>query len=52
MIFDASMRITMWFGALSFFVLYLAFMRLRARVARVREEAERLEETLVLGSDG
>src|SRR5262245_51529648 len=44
-----SIRITMWFGALAFFVLYLAFLRLRARLARVREEAQRLEE-LTLGS--
>ena len=46
--FDTSIRITMWFGAQAFFVLYLAFLRLRARVARVRQEAERLEE-LALG---
>jgi len=52
MIFDTSMRITMWFGALAFFVLYLGFLRLRARVARVREDAERLEESLLLEADG
>src|SRR5207249_4037325 len=32
---ERSMRETMWFGALSFLVLYAAFWRVRARVARL-----------------
>jgi heme exporter protein C len=40
-----QMRTTMWFGALAFLVLYTAFWRSRARLARLREETARLEET-------
>lgn len=46
--FDPRMREVQWFGLLAFLVLYAAFWRTRARVARVRDEAMRLEETLVL----
>jgi heme exporter protein C len=42
-----SMRETMWFGALSFLVLYTAFWRVRTRVARLKDEGARLEETLL-----
>ncbi len=41
---DIEMRITMWFGALAFLVLYLAFMLQRYRIARLRDETLRIEE--------
>ena len=38
-----AMRLTQWFGAGAFLVLYTAFWRLRFRLLRAREDVERLD---------
>ncbi|MBI4587181.1 MAG: cytochrome c biogenesis protein CcsA [Planctomycetes bacterium] len=40
------MKSTQWFGALAFFILYLAFWRLRYRALALKSDAEWLEETV------
>jgi heme exporter protein C len=41
---DPRMRITMWAGALAFLVLFIGFWIHRYRIARLRDEAFRIEE--------
>lgn len=45
---DPRMREVQWFGLMAFLVLYAAFWRSRVRVARLKDETRRLEETLAL----
>ena len=45
---DPEMRVTMWFGALAFLVLYSAFWRSRLQVARLRDEEARIQETFAV----
>lgn len=41
---DFSMKVTRWFGALAFLILYTALWRMRYAVLRTRESARQLEE--------
>jgi heme exporter protein C len=42
-----EMKVTQWFGALAFLVLYIALWRIRCRIAWARRECDRIDARLV-----